>query len=67
MIFYLLLAALFMARVHRRSSQYALGFAVAVLGLAITSGLWHSHSWGMSAHAELLWERRWVSSFLLAG
>jgi peptidoglycan/LPS O-acetylase OafA/YrhL len=45
----------------------AIAIAVVVLGLAITSGLWHSHSWGMSAQAELLWERRWVSSFLLAG
>ena len=31
MIFYLLLTALFMARVHRRSSRYALGFAVAAV------------------------------------
>jgi peptidoglycan/LPS O-acetylase OafA/YrhL len=45
----------------------AIAIAVVVLGLAITSGLWHSHSWGMSAQAELLWERRWVSSFMLAG
>jgi peptidoglycan/LPS O-acetylase OafA/YrhL len=33
MIFYLLLTALFMARVHRRSSRYALGFAVAAVAL----------------------------------
>ena len=38
-----------------------------VLGLAIASGLWHSHGWGLSAHAELLWERRWFSSLVLAG
>ena len=38
-----------------------------VLGLAITAGLWHSHAWGMGAHTELLWERRWFSAFLLAG
>jgi peptidoglycan/LPS O-acetylase OafA/YrhL len=33
MIFYLLLTALFMARVHRRSSRYALAFAVAAVAL----------------------------------
>jgi peptidoglycan/LPS O-acetylase OafA/YrhL len=33
MIFYLLLTALFMAGIHRRSSRYALAFAVAALAL----------------------------------
>jgi peptidoglycan/LPS O-acetylase OafA/YrhL len=33
MIFYLLLTALFMARIHRRSSRYALGFGVAAVVL----------------------------------
>jgi peptidoglycan/LPS O-acetylase OafA/YrhL len=33
MIFYLLLTALFMARVHQRSSRYALAFAVAAVAL----------------------------------
>jgi peptidoglycan/LPS O-acetylase OafA/YrhL len=33
MIFYLVLTALFMARIHRRSSRYALGFAVAAVAL----------------------------------
>ena len=33
MIFYLLLTALFMARVHRRSSRYALAFGVAAVAL----------------------------------
>jgi peptidoglycan/LPS O-acetylase OafA/YrhL len=45
----------------------AIPIAVGVLGLAIAAGLWHSRSWGMSARAELLWERRWFTSFLLAG
>jgi peptidoglycan/LPS O-acetylase OafA/YrhL len=45
----------------------AIAVAVAVLGLAIAAGLWHSHSWGMSGRAELLWERRWLTSFVLAG
>lgn len=45
----------------------AIPIAVAVLGLAIAAGLWHSHAWGMGAHSELLWERRWLTSFLFAG
>jgi len=45
----------------------AIAIAVVVLGLAIASGLWHSRAWGMSPHAELIWERCWFSSFLLAG
>jgi peptidoglycan/LPS O-acetylase OafA/YrhL len=47
MIFYLLLTALFMARVHRRSSRYALGFAVAAVAIGgvlpqayLTNNLW---------------------------
>jgi peptidoglycan/LPS O-acetylase OafA/YrhL len=45
----------------------AIPIAVTVLGLAIAAGLWHSHAWGMDARSELLWERRWFTSFLLAG
>jgi peptidoglycan/LPS O-acetylase OafA/YrhL len=45
----------------------AIAVGVTVLGLAIASGLWHSHDWGLSAHAELLWERRWFFSLVLAG
>src|SRR4029077_14201642 len=33
MVFYLLLTALFIARVHKRSSLYALGFAVAAVAI----------------------------------
>lgn len=47
MIFYLLLTALFMARVHRRSSRFALAFAIAALALGgvlpqayLTNNLW---------------------------
>jgi peptidoglycan/LPS O-acetylase OafA/YrhL len=47
MIFYLLLTALFMARVHRRSSRYALAFGVAAVALGgvlpqayFTNNLW---------------------------
>jgi peptidoglycan/LPS O-acetylase OafA/YrhL len=45
----------------------AIVIAVTVFGLAIAAGLWHSHAWGMSARAELNWERRWFTSFLFAG
>ncbi|MGO8726199.1 MAG: acyltransferase family protein, partial [Streptosporangiaceae bacterium] len=45
----------------------AIVVGTAVLGLAITAGLWHSHAWGMGAYAELLWERRWFSALFLAG
>ena len=45
----------------------AIPIGVGVFALVIAAGLWHSHAWGMSAHAELLWERRWVSAFALAG
>jgi peptidoglycan/LPS O-acetylase OafA/YrhL len=45
----------------------AIPIAVSVLALAIAAGMWHSHAWGMGAHAELLWERRWLTSFLFAG
>jgi peptidoglycan/LPS O-acetylase OafA/YrhL len=47
MIFYLLLTALFMARIHRRSSRYALAFGAAAVALGgllpqayFTSNLW---------------------------
>ncbi len=68
-----ILALMFTGTVFYRAEQgqypwrKAIGVGVAVLGLAITAGLWHSRAWGMSAHAELLWSRRWFSAFLLAG
>ena len=45
----------------------AIAIGVTVFGLAIAAGLWHSRAWGLPAHAELLWSRRWVSAFMLAG
>jgi peptidoglycan/LPS O-acetylase OafA/YrhL len=68
-----ILALMFTGTVFYRADQgqyswrKAIAVGVTVLTLAITAGLWHSHSWGMSAHAELLWERRWFSAFALAG
>jgi peptidoglycan/LPS O-acetylase OafA/YrhL len=59
--------ALYRAEQGQYPWRTAIAVAVTVLGLAIAAGLWHSHAWGMSARAELLWERRWFTSFLLAG
>jgi peptidoglycan/LPS O-acetylase OafA/YrhL len=68
-----ILALMFTGTMFYRAEQgqypwrRAIAVGVTVLGLAIVAGLWHSRAWGMSAHAELLWSRRWVSAFLLAG
>jgi peptidoglycan/LPS O-acetylase OafA/YrhL len=68
-----ILALMFTGTMFYRAEQgqypwrKAIAAGVTVLGFTIAAGLWHSHAWGMSAHAELLWERRWVSAFLLAG
>ena len=68
-----ILALMFTGTVLYRAVQgqyrwrHAIAVAVAVLGLALAAGLWHIHAWGLSAHAELVWERRWVTSILLAG
>jgi peptidoglycan/LPS O-acetylase OafA/YrhL len=45
----------------------AISIGLGVFALAIIAGLWHSHALGNSAHAELVFERRWVSTFVLAG
>ena len=61
-----ILALMFTGTMFYRAEQgqypwrRAIAIGVAVLGLAIVAGLWHSRAWGMSAHAELLWSRRWV-------
>ena len=68
-----ILALMFTGTMFYRAEQgqypwrRAIAIGVAVFGLAIAAGLWHSRAWGMPAHAELLWSRRWVSAFLLAG
>jgi peptidoglycan/LPS O-acetylase OafA/YrhL len=67
-----ILALMFTGTVFYRAEQgqypwrKAIPAGVAVLGLTIAAGLWHSHAWGMNAHAELLWERRWFSALALA-
>jgi peptidoglycan/LPS O-acetylase OafA/YrhL len=45
----------------------AIAVMVTVLGLAIAAGLWHSRAWGMSASAELTWDRCWFMSVSMAG
>jgi peptidoglycan/LPS O-acetylase OafA/YrhL len=45
----------------------ALAAAGITIGLGIAAGLWHSHAWGISAQAEVYWERRWFFSLFLAG
>jgi peptidoglycan/LPS O-acetylase OafA/YrhL len=68
-----ILALMFTGTMFYRAEQgqypwpRAIAIGVGVFASIITAGLWHSHAWGMSAHAELLWERRWVSTFALAG
>ncbi len=68
-----ILALMFTGTVFYRAEQgqyswrKAIVVGTAVLGLAITAGLWHSHAWGMGAYAELVWERRWFTALLLAG
>jgi peptidoglycan/LPS O-acetylase OafA/YrhL len=68
-----ILALMFTGTMFYRAEQgqypwrRAIAFGVTVLGLAIVAGLWHSRAWGMSADAELLWSRRWVFAFVLAG
>ena len=62
-----ILALMFTGTVFYRAEQgqyswrKAIVVGTTVLAFAITAGLWHSHAWGMDAHAELLWERRWFS------
>jgi peptidoglycan/LPS O-acetylase OafA/YrhL len=48
------------------SWRKAITIGLTVLGCAIAAGLWHSRAWGMSAHAELIWSRKWVSALGLA-
>jgi peptidoglycan/LPS O-acetylase OafA/YrhL len=68
-----ILALMFMGTMFYRAEQgqypwrRAIAIGVIVIGAAIGAGLWHSRAWNMSAHAELTWERRWISALALAG
>jgi peptidoglycan/LPS O-acetylase OafA/YrhL len=68
-----ILALMFTGTMFYRAEQgqypwpRAIAVGVGVFAMTIAAGLWHSHAWGMDAHSELLWERRWFSAFALAG
>ena len=68
-----ILALMFTGTMFYRAEQgqypwrKAIAVGMTVFGCAVAAGLWHSHAWGLGARAELLWERRWFSSCLLAG
>ncbi|HEY3653179.1 MAG TPA: acyltransferase family protein, partial [Streptosporangiaceae bacterium] len=68
-----ILALMFTGTMFYRAEQgqypwrRAIAIGVTVFGLAIAAGLWHSRAWGLPAHAELLWSRRWITAFSLAG
>ncbi len=68
-----ILALMFTGTVLYRAEQgqyrwrHAIPVSAAVLGLGVAAGLWHIRAWGLSGSAELVWERRWVTSLLLAG
>ena len=68
-----ILALMFTGTMFYRAEQgqyswrRAIAIGVTVFAAAIAAGLWHSHAWSLSAHAELTWERRWISALVLAG
>jgi peptidoglycan/LPS O-acetylase OafA/YrhL len=68
-----ILALMFTGTMFYRAEQgqypwrRAIAIGVAVFAAAIAAGLWHSRAWGWSAHAELAFDRRWVSALTLAG
>jgi peptidoglycan/LPS O-acetylase OafA/YrhL len=59
--------ALYRAEQGQYPWSRAIAAAVTTIGLAIVAGIWHSHAWGISASAEMFWERRWFFSLVLAG
>jgi peptidoglycan/LPS O-acetylase OafA/YrhL len=58
---------LYRAERGQYSWRRAIAIAVAVLGLAITAGLWHHNPGNMSAHDNFIWERTWFMSVFVAG
>jgi len=58
---------LYRAEQGQYSWRRAIPFAVAVLGLAITAGIWHHNPGNMSAHDQFVWNRSWFMSVFLAG
>jgi peptidoglycan/LPS O-acetylase OafA/YrhL len=68
-----ILALMFTGTMFYRAEQgqypwrRAIAIGVLVIAAAIGAGLWHSRAWNLTAHAELTWERRWISALALAG
>jgi peptidoglycan/LPS O-acetylase OafA/YrhL len=68
-----ILALMFTGTMFYRAEQgqypwrKAVAIGITVVVLAIAAGLLHSRALGMSAHGQLLWDRRWISAFVLAG
>jgi len=58
---------LYRAEQGQYSWRKAIPIAVAVLGLAITAGVWHHNPGNMSAHDQFVWDRTWFMSVFLAG
>ena len=58
---------LYRAEQGQYSWRRAIAIAVAVLGLAITAGVWHHNPGNMSAHDNFIWERTWFMSVFVAG
>ena len=58
---------LYRAEQGQYSWRRAIAIAVAVLGLAITAGVWHHNPGNMSAHDNFVWQRTWFMSVFVAG
>jgi peptidoglycan/LPS O-acetylase OafA/YrhL len=58
---------LYRAERGRYSWRKAIPISVAVLGLAITAGVWHHDPGNVSAHDQFVWDRTWFMSVFLAG
>ncbi len=58
---------LYRAEQGQYSWRRAIAIAIAVLGLAITAGVWHHNPGNMSAHDNFVWQRTWFMSVFVAG
>ena len=58
---------LYRAERGQYSWRKAIPISVAVLGLAISAGVWHHNPGNMSAHDQFVWDRTWFMSVFLAG
>jgi peptidoglycan/LPS O-acetylase OafA/YrhL len=58
---------LYRAEQGQYSWRRAIAIAVAVVGLAITAGIWHHNPGNMGVHNQFLWARTWFMSVFLAG